>query len=365
MDRAAFQALARQDTFPKVSVYVATGPHGSATLQAPIRAKNALRHAAEGLVDRGAAPAAVGVLLEAARERLDDPARWLSNGGGFAVFAGEEGTRVESQLGAAEELVVVGDRYHLRPYLAAMEQDDRYDVLAIARGGFRFYRGEGAELEPVDVSAPAGSVGEVRSQYAFDDDLGWHPSMHDFDDVVLDQFVSGVAKAVAPLLEDDGRLLVLAGGPREVGWLRHKLGRVWMAEEVVHRNVGRQDAADLGPRAWAIAEPLVRAARTELVERLDRSLAGGGVPGSRNLHAIARAAVQGRVDLLFVDPTLHVWGSIDAEAELTLLDERRGVCDEDLLNFVSLAAWRTGGTVLPLPEDRRASAGPASATFRW
>jgi hypothetical protein len=221
-----------------------------------------------------------------------------------------------------------------------------------------------------------------------DDDLGWHAttgggrsapagpgggakfhalgrSPEDFDDVVLDQFLTGVAKAVTPVLEDEGRLLVLAGGPREVGWLRNKLGRVWMADEVVHHNAARLDPSELGGLAWAIAEPLVREARNALVERLDRTLGGGGSPGSRDLRAIARAAIQGRVDLLFVDPTLHVWGSADADGELTVLDERRGVCDEDLLNFVSLAAHRTGGTVLPLPEDRRASAGPASATFRW
>jgi hypothetical protein len=127
------EMLARQHSGPRVSIYIPLGRDALNDDQNELRFRDALSRAELELVRCGNREDDTRRLLDPARELLTSAAFWSGRGGGLALFVGVSGTWTYSLSRPVQQLVVVGDRFHLKPLLSFVAVDDRYDRLAIQR----------------------------------------------------------------------------------------------------------------------------------------------------------------------------------------------------------------------------------------
>jgi hypothetical protein len=139
---------------PCVSVFMPMHRSGPETQQDPIRLKNLIREAEEHLIARGLhAPKAKG-LLEKAEKLLQDGLSHKQQNDGLAMFLSPEVFHYYLLPFVFEELVIVADRFHIKPLLPLLSGDGRYFVLALSQNKIRLLQSTHysvSELDPGDV----------------------------------------------------------------------------------------------------------------------------------------------------------------------------------------------------------------------
>jgi hypothetical protein len=118
----------------------------------------------------------------------------------------------------------------------------------------------------------------------------------------------------------------------------------------VEGNPDRLSEKDLHDRVWALVEPHFQEALRRAVG-LYHQLAGTGRATS-DVKQVVAAAYRGEVEIAFVAPGKHLWGTLDPGTGEVSLHGKAEPGDEDLLNFTAVHTLRHGHTVHALrPED--------------
>jgi hypothetical protein len=375
--------LVRVNGFPCVSIYIPTHRTFPDTKQDPIRLSKALTEAEAQL--RAAGVANPQVMLAAARQRSQEQMFWRYQDRGLAVFIREDATRWLKLPAEVPEIVVVADRFHVRPLVGMFADRGSFHLLAATRESVRLFEGAEREFEVVDVEGLPTSLAGAKESTDFDDQLGYHsrvrgapagpgsaPKYHtlgqspeDYEDVELDNFLRSVAKAVDRHLADRAGPLVLAAEPRVLGRLRKALRYGEVAAAAIQRDPASLQPAELHAQAWPIADAVLRGGRDKARERLAARLDGGGVPGAEDVAALFAAAKEGRLETLLLARDQHVWGRYDEASGAVSIDQASAPDNEDLLNLLAVNALAQGGDVISLPERLAARAGPAAGLFRY
>ena len=173
MELDAIRALADSVGFPKISLYFPTHVKGPDVQQDPIRLKNALGMAADKLREAGQSRI-VDDLLAEARKRTEPQDFWLHQGRGLAVFIDPEGTRWHKLPGPVDELVVVAERFHLRPLVRMFGFRSHGYLLAVTRDTVRFYEVRQRDIAEIAVPDMPSSLEEVRGDRDVQVNLGYH-----------------------------------------------------------------------------------------------------------------------------------------------------------------------------------------------
>ena len=102
---------------------------------------------------------------------------------------------------------------------------------------------------------------------------------------------------------------------------------------------------------WQIAAPFFDKEKDAALS----TYASGAAPTERLIEGVVRAAREGRVAGLFVDPTVTMWGSVIEGSVVQHETHQPG--DRDLLDVSVVETWRHGGSVyLGAPEGTVAAA---------
>jgi hypothetical protein len=114
---------------------------GPETQQDPIRFKNLLREAEERLIKRGLPAPESKELLESAQRLLQGDLFHQHQSDGLAMFLSVEMFRYYLLPFVFKELVIVTDRFHIRPLLPLLSGDGRYYILALSQNKVRLLQG--------------------------------------------------------------------------------------------------------------------------------------------------------------------------------------------------------------------------------
>ncbi|MBN1137486.1 MAG: hypothetical protein JXM73_12935, partial [Anaerolineae bacterium] len=116
----------------RVSIFVPTHRTGRETRQARIRLKNLLAQAEERLAAAGLRAPEIKAQLEPASRLVQDSLFWQRQSDGLAIFLAAETARHYRLPLDFEELVVVADRFYVKPLLPLLSGDGRFYVLALS-----------------------------------------------------------------------------------------------------------------------------------------------------------------------------------------------------------------------------------------
>lgn len=359
---------------PLVSIYLPTARAGRETRQGPIRLKNLVAEAEARLAARDADPG----MLDRVRDRIDDYDFWQHQSEGLAVFTGS-GRYLELRLPQSfEELVVVGERFHVKPLLPALDRGRRYYVLALSENEVRLVeatRSGATQLERDDVPESLAAAlwyedPEPALQHHATDRGGSETAFHGHglgEDDAADRrrrFLRAVDDGVAALLAGGKAPLVLAGTERNQAAYRQVSRYGHVVGTGIDGNPEQLSVAELHQRSWPIVAELF-GADLEAASARYEALAGTGRTGD-NPADVALAAHDGRVETLVVAAGAAAWGRLDAAARLTEPHAERQPGDRDFVDAAAAAAFRTGGRVLVVDEVDQVPSGTAvAAIYRY
>ena len=120
-----------------VSLFMPTHRRGRETEQDPIRFGNLLREVEERLLDKGLRSREVQEMLKPAQRLVQEPGFWRYQSHGLAVFFAPEEFHAYRLPLPFEELVVISNRFHLKPLLPLFASDGHFYILALSQNQVR------------------------------------------------------------------------------------------------------------------------------------------------------------------------------------------------------------------------------------
>jgi hypothetical protein len=362
---------------PCVSVFMPMHRSGSETQQDPIRLKNLIREAEERLITRGIPAPEARELLEPAERLLRDGLFRQHQSDGLAMFLSLGVFHYYLLPFVFEELVIVTDRFHIRPLLPLLSGDGRYYILALSQNKVRLLQGTHYSVNEVSLADVPKNLAETLR----DDDSWKELQMHSaisggqgtFSSVThgsevdskenIKRYFRRVDKGLHELVRDERVPLVLAG----VDYLHPIYKEVNTYPHLMEAGVGgspeRLSAKELHAQSWTVVRPYFQKAQDEAVDQYKQFISSGRA--SNRVRKIILAASHGRIELLFVIPDLQQWGTFDPGTDEIHLHKKEKTGDEDLLEFAAIQTLLNGGIVYLVGAEKMPESDPLAAVFRY
>lgn len=360
-----------------VSIFCPTHRAAPDRDQDPIRMKNLLSRAHELLVAGGAAEREVEAILEPGRRLLELDRFWHYQSDGLVLFMAPEWSRFYRLAVEIPELVISAGRFHVKPFLSLLASDRRFYVLAVSQNEVRLLEGTRQRIEEVELAEVPHSLREALRY----DDLEQRRLFHvagrapsgpvvfhghgiggEVDKVLVERYLRKVDEGLAEVLHGEHAPLVLAG----VGYERAIFRSVTRYPHVLAMGIeGNPDELrpeELHGPALELVEPLFDEAGAQAAERFEELL-GRGERSAFELATVVAAALEGRVELVFVPEQAERWGVVSGEEVTVHGSQEAG--DEDLLDRAAVETSRHSGQVFVVSEEAVPGPGPVAAVLRY
>jgi hypothetical protein len=365
---------------PSVSIFLPMHRVGAEVQQNPIRLKNLLREAEEGLRMRGLRPADVGELLAPAQSLLDDRVFWQHQSDGLALFLASDVVRSYKLPLTFDELLVVNDHFHLKPLLPLLTGDGRFYILALSQNQVRFFEGTRYRVSELPLPNVPTSRREALKYDQADEQIQFHTGTQagtgrraamfhghgvgtdEYKEKIL-EFFHHIDRGLHEWLKAERAPLVLAGVDYLLPIYREANTYRNLVEEGVTGNPDLLRAEELHQQAWAIVDPAFHEAQEEVIGQYQQ-FAGTG-RASTHLQEILVAAWHGRVESLFVAVGVQQWGRFDSEHHTLDLHQEAEPADDDLLDEAAMQTVLHAGTVYTMAPGRVPGDGLLAAVFRY
>jgi len=323
-------------------------------------------------------------LLEPAETLLHDGLFWQHQSDGLALFVSPEMFHHYRLPFDFEELVVVADRFHIKPLLPLLSGDGRFYVLALSQNEVRLLQGTRYSVSEVGLEDVPESLAEALRWDDPEKRLQWHTqtgartdgkraaifhghgvaSADDPKDYIL-RYFHQVDEGLGDLLGGEEAPLVLAGVDYLLPIYKEANSYPHLVDEGIEGNPEEMSVEELHEHAWAIVHPLFLSAQQEAAARYRQLAGAGSEQASSDLKEVVPAAYHGRVDTLFVAVGLQQWGAFDPDTNTVYLHEKAGPEGEDLLDLAAVHTLLNRGTVYAIEPEKVPDEAPLAAALRY
>lgn len=345
-----------------VSIYMPTLGKGVETQQNQIRYKNLIREADQHLISNDLSSSEVKALMSPAQELLGDQAFWRSQGHGLALFLSDESARYYRLPQTCDELVVVADRFHLKPLIPMLSSNVEFYVLAVSQKKVRLFKSTQYSTVKIDIEGIPENLTEALNLDDFEKHLQLHTGTEDLKANIL-RYLQQVDRGLHEFLRDKRAPLVFAGVDyifpiyKEANTYPHLMAKAVSGNP---EPLGPDKLRDL---AWAIVGPFFDQEKTGSVAQYRQNV-GTGLASS-DVREIVLAAHHKRVSVLFVPVGVQRWGIFDPDTEEVNLNRNAGPGHQDLLDYAAIQTILNGGTVYAVNPDEMPDNAPIAAVFRY
>lgn len=366
---------------PCVSVYVATDPAASRTLQGPVRLRKMLDEVESQLLEAGLRRPDTEKLLLPARSLQETSDAWRSQAGGLAFFLSPALVQYHQLPLRFEDLYVIARRFHTRPLAPLLTGDSRCFVLALSKNHVRLLEATRDGVKEVSLGNTPTSLAEALRYDESEKQLQFHTvssgapggtrdSQYHGQGTGIDEsknellrFFQQIDAGLTRLLTGEQAPLVLAA----VDYL-HALYRdanhypMLVSGELVG-NPDLLSARTLQEQALEVVTPIFRKERSAAISVYHDRIAHG--LASSNIHEIAPAACAGRVQTLFMLQGEHLWGAFDDESFTIQMEPAPTAENEDLLDLAAAQTFLHGGDVYVLTAEEMPDQTSIAAVLRF
>jgi hypothetical protein len=380
VSQAQLRALAEARDGWHVSLYMPIHPPGFEAQQNPIRLKNLLDTAEEQLISGGVRSPDARDLLAQARGLVTNGYFWRYQSAGLAIFCSQELFRRYRLSLRFGELVVVDERFHIKPLLPLLSGDGHFYMLALSQNEIRLLQGSRSSVAVVELEDVPESLADALRWDDPERQLQWHTGTGSRADgraaifhghgvgtdnakTNIRRYFQQVDDGICRILAEDPAPLVLAGVDYLLPIYRSASDYPNLVEGAVTGNPEELSDADLHQAAWRLVQP--RFAREEkAAEARYRQLAGTG-RAITGLDEVLAAAHHGRVETLFVARDRHQWGLFDRASQRSEIHAKPRAGDEDLLDLAAVQTLLQGGTIYVVELEQMPAAAELAAILRY
>ena len=370
-----------------LSIHMPTFESGQRAEQNPIRFKNLVNQAESQFSNSGMGKGEVTTYLEPVNDLLTDEPFWQQQAQGLSVLMDANSVHILRLPEQVEELVTIGELFHITPLIPIVEGDGDYFLLAIDQERPSIFQGSKFTFEKIDELDLPESLQEMFDQYyVFHSHLSFHtktatpnPDMpaqrggrffnqgggDDIDrEAEIINFFHRFDQALMEYLGGQDAPLVLAGA----GFL-HNLYRQAntypnLLDEGITKKVDQMAEEAIHELSWAVVKSKFASDVGQAVQTYHQ-LAAKNKDTANTIEEIVPAAYHQRVHTLFAAKNTHVWGKFDPQKDQILKEADPTANNDDLINFAALHTLINGGDVYILPEDSMPNASTIAAILRY
>lgn len=375
-----------------ISIYMPTERAGKEVKQNPIRLKNLLVEAEKRLVEEGVRVSEAQELLGSARVLLRDSLFWQYQSDGLVLFLSSDTLRHYRLPLNLEQLVVVSDRFHIKPLLPLLSGDGRFYILALSQGEIKLLQGTRYRVDEIELEDVPRSLAEVLKWDDPEKRLQFHTSTQtpgadrapsaiggmrpaifhghgvasadDPKDYIL-RYFHRVDEGISEVLRGQQASLVLAGVDYLHPIYRKANTYPHLVDDGIEGNPEELSAEELHRRAWPVVHPLFQADQKDAAAQYKQLASAGSKRASSDLNQVISAAYHGRVETLFVTTDLQRWGIFDPNSNEIELHEETRAGNEDLLDLAAVHTLLNGGTVYAVEPEKVPGETALAALFRY
>lgn len=302
---------------PKVSLFVPTSPLTAETQDAAIHLKSLLKVAAEELSLRGLSADEAASFLHEVENRTTDRQFWQHQQHGLAFFVSPGKVTEVSVAHTVEPVAVVGDYFDVLPLMPSLATQGEYALLCASQSETVAYVGNEAELKEVTVSGLPRSLDEVVTDSDYENPVLASPPARpnagsqnipdaqvygqappEWQAMVRRKFAQQIVSSLTSSTELQGLPLVVIADEEMAGDVAEAAGAVGVS--MTHpTSLSHEQRHNV---SWALAHETLDQVRQQAIgtmaERLGKDSDVASDPAD-----IARAAIEGRVDKLFIAHT--------------------------------------------------------------
>jgi hypothetical protein len=362
-----------------ISFYMPTHRSGAETQQNQIRFKNLLREAEERLVASGMRPQDARNFLEKAQGLVNNVLFWRQQRDSLAFFLSSDLFLYYNLPASIPDLIVVTDRFHLKPLLPVLSRDERFYILALSQNEVKLYEGTGLSIRDVELEGLPQGIDKAlqgdepekqvrfRSGGASGGDRGSMISGHgaDIEDTKdnLLRYFRQVDRVLKDVLKDAHVPLILVGVEFLFPIYREVNTYPGLLEENITGNPRGSTMEGLRKEGWSLLTTRYGKEIRDAVNLYQQSQ-GTGLTSS-DIKDILVAAQDGRVGVLFVPLEKQLWGNFKSDSGRVTLSETAVTGGEDLFDLAAILTHVNGGSVFALPPENIPEGLTVAALFRY
>ncbi len=373
------QALQGRGDGWRVSLYMPAHRAGRDIEQDPIRFKNLLKEAEDRLLEKGMRSPDVRALLEPAQNLLQDPDFWRFQSDGLAAFISAEGVQTYRLPLDFEELVVISDRFHLKPLLPYFARHGHFYILALSQNQVRVLEGTRHTVDEIQVENMPETMAEALQYERFIEQVQFHtrtdnqggnrPGVfhgHDAADEEKNRilrWLERVDEELMKMIAGENSPLVLAGVEYYFPIYQQASDYPHLVEGGMTGSPDRLSPEELHEGTWPLVRPIFEQAQKDALEQYGNLSATEQT--TTDVREAVLAAAHGRVDTLFVPVGVQVWGMADPDNNKVDIHRDHDTGDEDLLDLAAIQTLANGGAVFALPANEIPGGAQIAAVLRY
>jgi hypothetical protein len=374
------KSLIEKRGFSCISMYMPTYRTSPEAKQNPIRFKNLLKQMETRLIGVGMRKTEIEALSAPADALVKDSLFWQYQSDGMTAFISPQWFRFYRLPVFFKELLVITDRFHIKPLIDIFANDGRFYILALSQNEVRLLQcsNHGAILiESEDIpgsmnealgydeptkqlqfhTKTSGDIGD-RSAIFHGHGAGKEAKKND-----ILRFFHRIDQGLNKILRDDPAPLILAGVEYLFPIYREASNFPNLVEQGIPGNPEGQKPEMLHKQARKIMEPYFLKAREEAMVRYKQLKGSRSV--SCDIKEVTLAAYQGRIDTLLTAVGIHQWGIFDPATSSAHIHEEQKPGYEDLLDFAAAHTIMNGGTVYAMKPEEMPDAVRVAGIFRY
>jgi len=370
--------MAKQEGFC-ISIFMPTYRAGAPAQQNQIRLRNMLRVAEEKLLAGGCRPQEAKTLLEPLQGLIGNVIFWRHQSDGLAIFLSSGTFSYYCLPVNFDELIVVADRFHIKPLLQVLSGDTRFYVLTLSQNEIHLFEGTKQDLREIEIDTVPRSLAEALQYDELEKQVRFHRGAQrggerssmisghgaDLDDNKenISKYFRQIDKGLHDFTRDEKIPLVLAGVDylfpiyKEVNTYNH------LMNEGITGNPKGMSMEHLHKQAWSVVDPYFQKDENDAIAQYRQS-SGTGLT-SKDIREIIPAAYHGRVGLLFILKGYRQWGLFNPGSNKVLLYEKLEAGSEGLHDFAAIQTFLNGGAVFILSPEKMPDESPLAAVFRY
>jgi len=279
-----------------------------------------------------------------------------------------------------DELASVGERFHIKPILHMLTGDRRFHILALSQNKVRLLEATQSGAREVALKDAPQSLDDAVKTDPQDKQLQFRTvtsnrpgkgdavfyglgAPADLTKERILRYFHLVDDSLSRQLKEPRAPLVFAGVDFLFPLYKEVNTHPQLMETPITGNPDELGTDDLVRRAQSIVQPHFEKARQEAADYY-RQVANTA-RASHKISLVAPAAVQGRVELLFVQRDAQAWGAYAPEVGAVHEYDAPQPGSEDMLDFAAAHTLLNGGTVYAVDRQMMPNGSSVAAVFRY
>lgn len=297
-------------------------------------------------------------LLTPLEKLIDDKTFWDNGDNGLAIFCSKHGTKILKLPKEVEEISCVANSFCVKPLFSFYNENQQYYLLTLGLDNVKLYSGDKYQIEEVDIkgkipTSMKGALGHELTDNHLHASVVEGTGLHGYmeksqeEEIDMDRFFRKVDRAIQENFNiSKDTPLLLATLPEHQSHFLRISNNLHLTPVLLGINPHALSKDELLEKVQDSLDGDFEKHKTSLLERSQRAVHEN--LSSSELRDVVQNALDGKIDVLFIENDRSINGYIDPESRKV---QQGKTLSTDVINELSCLVFEQGGHVIVLDSE--------------